>query len=120
MNAYPERPTDRSSQSKPQFHSRSITTADNIVSRITEKLAEDVRGAIRITASEDTLARPDEKSYDDLCIKHPPRKPAARDALPLPDLDNNTPSLVVQERAIIDGPGGPFSKLCLVQLSVHG
>ena len=37
-----------------------------------------------------------------LHTKHPPRKPAANNALPLPDLDNNMPSLVVQDRAIID------------------
>ena len=70
---------------------------------MTEKLEEgDVREDIRIAASDDTLARPDEKTLDALRTKHPPRKPAANDAHLLPDLENNKPSLVVQECAKID------------------
>ena len=103
MNVYPERPADRSSQSKPQFHNRSITTVDNIASRISENLeVGDVGGANRIAASDDSLARPDEKTLNALRTKHPPRKPATSDAAPLPDLENCTSSLVVQERAIMD------------------
>jgi len=103
LNAYPDRPVSCSSQLNKQFSKRSATTTDNIASRISEKLEEgDVRGAIRIAASEDTLARSDEKSLISLKLKHPLRKPASSDALPSPDSDNNTPPLIVQELSIID------------------
>ena len=105
LNAYPNRQelASRSSQSKSKISKRKTTTAENIASRISEKLEEgDVRGAIRIAASDDTLARPDEKTLDALRVKHPPRMTASSDSLPSTDSQNNSPPLVVQERAIID------------------
>ena len=103
LDAYPN--ISQRIQSIQQPIRRLVGIVYNIASRISEKLEDgDVRGAIRLAASDDAMAPHDEKTLIALRLKHPPRRVAPSgvptnshntvNSLPLP--------LVVAERDIKD------------------
>ena len=93
--------TTQSPQPVHQSNTRRASTTDNIAARISEKLDDgDVRGAIRLAASDDTMAPHDEHILAALRLKlrivssERPVLPAIRD-------DSNAP-LTVKERDIAE------------------
>jgi hypothetical protein len=106
LNAYPN--ISQRPQSNQQPRRRRVGNADNIAARISEKLEDgDVRGAIRLAASDDAMAPHDEKTLDALRLKHPPRRDVSSNAAPatVQHIHPNSlpPSpLIVQNRDIID------------------
>ena len=109
LNAYPN--ISQRSQSNRQPSRRRFGNAYNIAARISEKLEDgNVRGAIRLAASDDAMAPHDDKTLAALLLKHPPRRVAPSVAAPTTQNNNslNSPSsltpppLVVLDRDILD------------------
>jgi len=85
--------------------SRRADAEANIAARVTEKLEDgDVRGAIRLASSDDTMAPHDQHTLDALRLKHPPRCQTLDDNnLPrTQDNHHSCPPLVVQESDVIE------------------
>ena len=103
LNAYPN--ISPRIQSIQQPIRRRVGIVYKFASRISEKLEDgDVRGAIRLAASDDAMAPHDEKTLIALRLKHPPRRVAPSE---FPTICHNTlnslpPPLLVQERDIKD------------------
>lgn len=71
----------------------------NLASRVSSKLEEgDIRGAIRLAASDDTLAPFDDVTAEDLRSKHPSRAVSAN----LPPTPTNDSCLVLQQTNILE------------------
>jgi Reverse transcriptase (RNA-dependent DNA polymerase) len=85
--------------------SRRADAEANIAARVTEKLEDgDVRGAIRLASSDDTMAPHDQHTLGELRLKHPPRCHTLDDNH-LPRTQDNHHScqpLVVQESDVIE------------------
>jgi len=103
LNAFPN--ISQYPQSNEQPRRRRVGNVDNFAARISEKLEDgDVRGAIRLPASDDAMAPRDEKTLDALRLKHPPLRVVPSDAAPLntPHPISLPPPLKVQNSDIID------------------
>ena len=73
-----------------------------LAARVSEKLEEgDIRGAIRLAASDDTVAPRNDETFAALRLKHPVRA-ASLDGPPLPPSSSAPCCLSVQESNIVD------------------
>jgi len=83
---------------------REAAPINNTSALISEKLEEgDVRGAIRLASSDDSMAPHDEKTLAELRLKHPPRRTVPIDGpLPLITQTSSNQPIAVQERDVIE------------------
>ena len=91
-------------QQTQQFKLQRKSTTNNMTARISEKLEDgDVRGAIRLASSDDTIAPHDEGTLAALRLKHPPRRIISGDGSLFISNENNIHlPLSVVERDIVD------------------
>ncbi len=85
------------------------STKDNLAARISEKLEEgDIRGAIRLAASDDTMAPHDERTLTALRAKHPPRAVSSSGPVTTDSSSQRSPphtfqqTLIIHERDVIN------------------